>query len=277
MRLGTLRGRGEARNDVAARGPSLLSSVAFGLARSRGVAAFEDHRLGGSHPVKDVRSPLLTLAPSFPTLPGPAARPFNLAAARPSFLSWDCPKIAPPSCCSPGSPLPEAACRLPGGLPPSGWECHFPSVFRPRGLAPPRRFAPPCRDPRLAADFRPWGSPRFCRWRALDRPSRADRSRAPALPRGAFLPFEAFPPCTAADARARALAVRGRIVTAFAVTDARVHRPPFPLAVAADPILGSCLPALVPPTRPQGFPPCPGPLPTALLPAWPARCSPGLG
>jgi hypothetical protein len=211
-------------------------------------------------------------------------RPFRWSArasprqpGRPSFLSWDCPKIAPPSYCSPGSPLPEAARRLPGGLPPSGWECHFPSAFRPRGLAPPRRFAPPCRDPHLAADFRPWGSPRFRRWRALVRPLRAVRSRAPALPRGAFLPFEAFPPCTAADARACALAVRGRIVTAFAVTDARVHRPPFPLAVTADPILGSCLPALAPPTRPQGFPPCPGPLLTPPFPAWPARCSPGLG
>jgi len=120
---------------------------------------------------------------------------------RPSFLSWDCPKIAPPSCCSPGSPLPEAACRLPGGLLPSGWECHFPSVFRPRGLAPPRRLPPPCRDVRVAAHFRPWGSPRFCRWRAPNRPLRTDRTRAPALPRGAFLPYEAFPPNTAAVER----------------------------------------------------------------------------
>jgi len=158
----------------------------------------------------DVRSSLLTFAPSIPTRPGPAARMPGLATGRPSFLSWDCPKIAPPSSCSPGSPLPEAACRLPGGQLPSGWECHFPSTFRPRGPAPPRRFPPPCRDPRLAADFRPWGSPRFRPLAALDQPSRADRSRAPALSRGAFLPSEAFPPNTAADARACARAVRGR-------------------------------------------------------------------
>jgi hypothetical protein len=176
---------------------------------------------------RDVRSTLVTFAPTFPTRPGPAARtpvwiltarllhlppfrsfPFGIGTClpldqpgRPSFLSWDCPKIAPPSCCSPGSPLPEAACRLPGGLPPSGWECHFPSAFRPRGLAPPRRFPPPCRDARVAAHCRPWGSSRFRRWRASRRPLRVGRTRAPALPRDAFLPFEAFPPNTAADER----------------------------------------------------------------------------
>jgi hypothetical protein len=260
---------------------------------------FEDHRLGGVLPFwgntlnpPDLRADYPDATRSCGSNSGlvtdqPACRflrPFGWSAlaplrqpGRPSFLSWDCPKIAPPSCCSPGSPLPEPACRLPGGLPPSGRECQFPSMVRPRGLAPPRRFTPPCRDPRLAADFRPWGSPRFRRWRALERPFRADRTRAPALPRGAFLPFEAFPPNTAADARACALAVRGRIVTAFVVTDARVHRPPFPLAVTADPISRSCLLVLDPPTRPQGFPPCPGPLRTAPFPAWPARCSRGLG
>jgi hypothetical protein len=276
-RLGALRGRGEARNDVAARGPSLLSSVAFGLARSRGVAAFEDHRLGGSHPLKDVRSPLLTLAPSFPTLPGPAARPSALrlrvrASSRGIVQRSPLRRLArqgvhsrwPPAGC-------PVARRLRDGNATSHpcsdlvvW-CHLAGFLLPDGA------------PRVAAGLRPWGSPRFRLVTRVDRPSRALRARAPGLPRGAFLPFEAFPPCTAAKVRACALALRGRYVTAPTVTSRRVHRPPSPLAVATDPLVGSCLPARAPPTRPQGVPPCPGPLPTAPFPAWPARCSPGLG
>jgi len=48
---------------------------------------------------------LLTLAPTFPTLPGPCD-----PAAKPGFLSWGCPKIAPPSFKS-KSPSPGRARR----------------------------------------------------------------------------------------------------------------------------------------------------------------------
>lgn len=262
-------------------------------------STFEDPHLGGSHPVGDGCSTLLTFAPSFPTRPGPAARtpvwmltglltassalsggarvrrlvsPVVRASSRGIVQRSPLRRIArqgvhsrrPPAGC-------PVACRLRDGNATSHpcsdrvvW-CHLAGFLLPDGA------------PHVAADLRPWGSPRFRALARVDRPSRADRARAPALPRGAFLPSEAFPPCTAAKVRACALALRGRYVTAPTVTSRRVHRPPSPLAVTADPLVRSCLPARLPPTRPQGVPPCPGPLPTAPFPAWPARCSPGLG
>jgi len=57
-----------------------------------------------------VRATLLTLAPTFPTRSGPCD-----PAAKPGFLSWGCPKIAPPSYRSrnptPGDVLPRVSAR----------------------------------------------------------------------------------------------------------------------------------------------------------------------
>jgi len=61
-------------------------------------------------------------------------------------------------------------------------------TFRPRGLSPPRRFAPPAVRGLVASHYRPWGSPGFCAppsadWRKRF-PSDATPSRAypPAQP-----------------------------------------------------------------------------------------------
>jgi hypothetical protein len=95
---------------------------------------------------------LLTLAPTFPTRSGPCD-----PACQPGFLSWGCPKIAPPSCAAEESELPEVSSvtspphprpafprgpahrdpnphrcgTAPQRPPPSGWERQFPSVVPP--------------------------------------------------------------------------------------------------------------------------------------------------
>jgi hypothetical protein len=114
--------RGEAQDDGAARWPSQLPSLAFDDDGCHLRCLRGPNILGASIRIGDECSTLLTFAPSFPTRPGPAARtpvdvreafptwspmPFAFPPGRPSFLSWDCPKIAPPSSCSSGSPLPE--------------------------------------------------------------------------------------------------------------------------------------------------------------------------
>jgi hypothetical protein len=114
--------RGEAQDDGAARWPSQLPSLAFDDDGCHLRCLRGPNILGASIRIGDESSTLLTFAPSFPTRPGPAARtpvdvqkafptwspmPFAFLPGRPSFLSWDCPKIAPPSSCSSGSPLPE--------------------------------------------------------------------------------------------------------------------------------------------------------------------------
>jgi hypothetical protein len=96
----------------------------------------------------------------------------------PGFLSWGCPKIAPPSF-QPGSPRPGE----PLG-PPSRWECRFPSACRPRGFPPPRRFVPPRPRGRLQAAADP----------GVQRVSSCRETGFPALH---LPPFEAFPPPTA--------------------------------------------------------------------------------
>ena len=63
----------------------------------------------------------------------------------------------------PWSPSPE---RRAGTCPlrlafPSGWECRFPSAFRPRSFSPPRRLAPPRPCDPIAGRSRSWGSPCF--------------------------------------------------------------------------------------------------------------------
>jgi hypothetical protein len=86
-------------------------------------------------------------------LPSPSVQ----TVTRLDCLSWDCPKIAPPSSWRHRSPLPEAPLRAP----PSGRACHSSSMFRPRGFPPPRRFPPPMPGAYVATRSRPWGSPRF--------------------------------------------------------------------------------------------------------------------
>jgi hypothetical protein len=92
--------------------------------RSRDTLAPKDHRPGRLLMVEMNERALVTFVPSCPTLPGPC-RPASL----PGFLSWGCPKIAPPSY-KPGSPLrvehccPTVGARLPhrAHVPPS-WFC----------------------------------------------------------------------------------------------------------------------------------------------------------
>jgi hypothetical protein len=74
--------------------------------------------------------------------------------------------------------------------PPSGRRCHPSTVFRPRGLSPPRRFAPHRGCGFVAPRCRLWGSTRF--------PSRLPaHPRVPckafAFPAPRVIPFEEFP------------------------------------------------------------------------------------
>jgi len=70
---------------------------------------------------------------------------------------------------------------------PSGWKCRFPSAFRPRGFSPPRRFL--LHDP--ATVFQAAADP------GVHRVSFRLRNGLLAMH---LLPFEAFPPPTAARA-----------------------------------------------------------------------------
>lgn len=106
-------------------------------------------------------------------------------------------------------------------------------------------------------------------------PLRATRP-CPALSRGAFLPCEAFPPCTAADPtltrRPDGRTSPHRQSPAGAFTD-----PPCPLAVALAVTAGTEVLTLSTRTRPRGLAPYPDPLCASPLPARPTRCSLGLG
>jgi hypothetical protein len=110
-----------------------------------------------------VRATLLTLAPTFPTRSGPCD-----PAAKPGFLSWGCPKIAPPPYFDRGIRLPVArflrrrrarAPRFRG--PPSRWERQFPpSVPSSWFLTTPTVCSSSTVRP-FAGRCRSWGSPRF--------------------------------------------------------------------------------------------------------------------
>jgi hypothetical protein len=178
---------------------------------SRGPSAF---------PLPSGRSPARSRAPA--RLRGPstrvAGRMRERSSARPSWSSV-------PSCPTPtisvgpighpmGLPLlglskdhPSVVLTTPESTPgddprgssPSGRSCHGPSMFRPRGFPPPRRFAPPMPRACVATRSRPWGSPRF----RTGGPERVASSEDPWVPpRGAALPFEAFPPSAASRATA---------------------------------------------------------------------------
>jgi len=123
----------------------------------------------------------LTLTPTLPSRPDPYD-----SANRPNFLSWGFqrPPLHRTESKSP-TPGPELRCnaRLPLRSFPSGMDCRPsrvpPSWFYTTSAVFPLR---PCRS--LSPCCRSWGSPRF--------PSSRNEG-----PRGALLPFEAFPPLTA--------------------------------------------------------------------------------
>lgn len=136
--------------------------------------------------------PLLNLRATFPG----ASRSLR-PGATPGFLSWGCPKNAPPSGTS-WSPLPAGRSRARGRGPrgsrrrrsrsrgPAGLRsggCRPPPAFRPRGFPPPRRFPPPTT---VRALFHPAADPGVHR--------RFPPVAKTSVPRDAFLPFEAFPP-----------------------------------------------------------------------------------
>jgi hypothetical protein len=143
--------------EVAAPWP--FTAALLDLRARRRALALEDLRPVRS-PAREmqVRATLLTLAPTFPTRSGPCD-----PAAKPGFLSWGCPKIAPPSC---GSWSPRSRSRsAPASL--RGWrllrdgnaDSH--PACRPRGFSPPRRFLPPRPRGLVACRCRSWGSRRF--------------------------------------------------------------------------------------------------------------------
>ena len=101
---GTLADRRETRRRSAARRPSLHALQAFDDAGYRASLPSRTFLFGGGVPVGERPLTLVTFTPAFPT------RPWSCCPSlRSSVLSWGCPKIAPPSCRSPGSPLPEGA------------------------------------------------------------------------------------------------------------------------------------------------------------------------
>jgi hypothetical protein len=175
---------------------------------------FEDSSTGPhTFTYVQVHATLLTLTP-LPTRSGPCH-----PVLRPGFLSWGCPKIAPPSfkprSSSPGQvPRSVAApLRLPFGM-----GMPFPSAIRPRGFPPPRRFAPPRPCDPLSGRCRSWGSPRFVPLRTEFLAMR-------------LLPFEAFPPPTAAQIQRRISVSERARVTGSTVSDRSVHREPCPLVL----------------------------------------------
>lgn len=136
---------------------------------------------------------LLTFGAVFPD----AVRLLPPGVGTPDCLSWGC-RRSPLRRARPRSPLPDAPLRVH----PSGRRLPTPTMFRPRGFSPPRRFAPPrpCRD--VAPDCRPWGSPRFRPLRGVI-PATPFRPPEPCSPdaapvRNEFRPVgcgQAAPPC----------------------------------------------------------------------------------
>jgi hypothetical protein len=157
-----------------------------------------------------MRATLLTLAPS-PTRSGPCD-----PAAKPGFLSWGCPKIAPPSYEATESVARVAgskrarSVRAPFGMgtpvpirgPPS-WFLTTSAVSSSMTLRP---FSGRCRS---------WGSPRFL-------PSRN------GIPRDAPAALRSLP---SADSDGSPLGFPWARVTASTVSGRCVHRGPCPLAL----------------------------------------------
>jgi len=155
----------------------------------------------------------------------------------PGFLSWGCPKIAPPSTSAKES-TPGRLRVLRGGLP-------HPPAFRPRGFTPPRRFAPLSLCRLVSSRCRSWGSSRFHRSRNQ-------------FPRGAIPPFEAFPPPTARPMSPSRLPSRPFLSAfaepgpqGFAPSSGPLPSPLFPAGRPGAPMgLAGPAPALPPPLSP---------------------------
>jgi len=139
----------------------------------------------------------------------------------------------------------------------------FPSASRPRGFSPPRRFL--LLDP--ATIFRSLPIMGFIAFHSVC------ETEFPAM---RLLPFEAFPPPTAARARRRiSVSVRAR-VTGSTVSDRSVHREPCPLVLAFVATACGFPPRSAMRAGPRGLAPSSGPLLMRPLPAVRARCSLGL-
>jgi hypothetical protein len=116
-----------------------------------GAVVLEVPTTGCAHMRKQVRATLLTLTPTLPSRPDPCG-----PALQPDFLSWGCPKIAPPSFRAGESVARDPRLRFPlrerTASPlrvPPAWFRTTSAVSPPR----PYRFVSPC--------SRSWGSPRF--------------------------------------------------------------------------------------------------------------------
>jgi len=148
---------------------------------------------------------------------------------------------------------------------PSGWESRFPSAFRPRGFAPPRRFVPPRPCGPIAGRCRSWGSSRFL-------PSRN------GIPRDALAALRSLPsadsyvpPRRIPDSRGPASPPRPFPAGAFT---ANLAPSPFSLSSLRDRGFPRRLGRE---PGPRGLAPSSGPLRARPFPAEHARCSPGLG
>jgi hypothetical protein len=199
--------------DVAAPWP--FATALLDLHARRRARVFEDSSTGPrTFTYVLVHATLLTLTP-LPTRSGPCH-----PVLTPGFLSWGCPKIAPPSFW-PGSPRPGRARRgvsaprssvLRGGkaIPirdPSSWFLTTSTVYSSTTLRPLQAAADP----------------------GVHRVSFRCETEFPAMH---LLPFEAFPPPTAAQVRRRiSVSARAR-VTGATVSDRSVHREPCLLVLA---------------------------------------------
>jgi hypothetical protein len=203
--------------EVAAPWP--FTAALLDLPARRRAVALEDLRSVRIHERKaHVRATLLTLAPTFPTRSGPCDPAANRVSSRGVV------QRSPLHRSSRGIRFPEVPCRH-GAVrrvsapPGSSFEMGmpFPSACRPRGLSPPRRFVPP----RPCSHFQAAADPGV---------HHVSSCRETGFPAVRLLPFEAFPPPTAAVAGSDPGPPRVR-VTAPIVADRRVHRVPCPLAV----------------------------------------------
>jgi hypothetical protein len=142
---------GKIRSILRLPGRSPLPSVTLGR-----VAALRPSRTGPfrtstgrlAFTFVQVRPTLLTLAPTIPTLTGPCD-----PAAKPGFLSWGCPKIAPPSY-KPRSPAPGRVRRCVSASPRASFGMGKPLPIR----VPPAWFlttSTVCSSSTLRPYFRP--------------------------------------------------------------------------------------------------------------------------
>jgi len=204
------------------------------------------------------RATLLTLTPTLPSRPDPCG-----PTCRSDFLSWGCPKIAPPSCRVEESDARES--RLRASL--RGWAASPPRVppawfLTTSTVSPPR----PCRG--VAPCCRSWGSPCFPSSR-----NEAPHSAVPAL--------RSFPSADS-DESGSSPSSWAR-VTGSIIADLPLHREPCPLVLLLRAVRRRSLvadhrsfPWCRSEPRPRGLAPSSGPLHPPPFPAMNARCSPGL-